>query len=78
MFAVTFQLIFLQHEIFVWHRNLSEIIPNSDIIATQRSPDTKNSERLIYIVDNIQYTVLPQNFEHLNLSEDNVRWELPS
>ncbi len=32
----------LQQQIFILHRNLSEEIHNSEIIATQIGPDTEN------------------------------------
>ncbi len=40
IFAVTFQQRILQRHIFILHRNLSQNIPNSEIITTQLGPDT--------------------------------------
>ncbi len=45
----------LQKKIFILHRNLSENIPNIEIIAIQINSDTENNE-MFYIANNIQYT----------------------
>ncbi len=37
----------LQHQILILHKNISETIPNSKIIATQIGPDTENGENVL-------------------------------